>query len=259
MSMWGTLAKVAIGYAAAKGIDHLARNKGLGAISGGAQIPSGKANADPIPGTEGMQAMLSQMAGGMAGMQDMVTKFASQSGLDLSAFTGGSGGSGQGGLLSGDAGGAAGMAGVLSALGGAAAMGSKNVGGLLDQFAQAAPPEAEDNAALLLRAMIQAAKSDGSIDPAEQEKILEMLGDDADESDMQFVRDQLNAEVDIDGLAAATPAGMQMQVYSMSLMSIRVDTQPEAQYLDNLAKALGLNQQAVNALHMQMGVQPLYS
>lgn len=252
MSMWGTLAKVAIGYAAAKGIDHLSRGGGFAGLTGGAQIPSGKANAEPIPGTEGMQAMLSQMAGGMAGMQDMVTKFASQSGLDLSGFT--TGGE-KGGLLSGDPGGA-GMAGILSALGGAAAMGGKNLGGLLDQFAQAAPPEAEDSAALLLRAMIQAAKADGAIDTAEQEKILDMLGEDGD---MQFVREQLGAEVDIDSLAAATPEGMQMQVYSMSLMSIRVDTQPEAQYLDNLAKALGLNQQTVNALHMQMGVRPLYS
>jgi len=70
---------------------------------------------------------------------------------------------------------------------------------------------------------------------------------------------QIEAPVDPDALAADTPEGMQMQVYSMSLMSIRVDTDAEAQYLDSLAKALGFNQQQVNALHMQTGVKPLYS
>jgi uncharacterized membrane protein YebE (DUF533 family) len=42
-------------------------------------------------------------------------------------------------------------------------------------------------------------------------------------------------------------------------MAIRLDTQPEAQYLDALARAMELDQPTVNALHMQMGVQPLYS
>jgi uncharacterized membrane protein YebE (DUF533 family) len=87
---------------------------------------------------------------------------------------------------------------------------------------------------------------------------MDTVGDDADADDIAFVRDQLAAPVDIDGLAADTPEALKAQVYSMSLMSIRVDTQGEAQYLDALAKALGLNQQVVNALHMQMGVQPLY-
>ena len=261
MSMWGTLAKVAIGYAAARGVSHLTQGKGLGGLSGGAQIKSDAAQADPIPGTEGMQAMLSQMTGGMAGMQDMIGKFAAQSGLDLSALTGGAAGGAKGGVLSGtsDGGGGAGMAGVLAAMGGAATTGGKNVSGLLDQFTQTAPPGAEDSAAHLLRAMIQAAKADGAIDPAEQEKILETVGEDADPADMAFVKDQLAAPMDIDGLAAGTPEGQQMQVYSMSLMSIRVDTAAEAQYLDTLAKGLGLNQQTVNALHLQMGVQPLYS
>jgi uncharacterized membrane protein YebE (DUF533 family) len=42
-------------------------------------------------------------------------------------------------------------------------------------------------------------------------------------------------------------------------MAIRLDTQPEAEYLDALARAMDLDQPTVNALHMQMGVQPLYS
>ena len=65
--------------------------------------------------------------------------------------------------------------------------------------------------------------------------------------------------VDIGALAKDTPEPLKMQVYSMSLMPIRLDTRAEADYLDELARALGLNQQTVNALHLQMGVQPLYA
>jgi uncharacterized membrane protein YebE (DUF533 family) len=41
-------------------------------------------------------------------------------------------------------------------------------------------------------------------------------------------------------------------------MTIRVDTEAEAAYLDTLARAMGLDQPTVNNLHMQMGLQPLY-
>ena len=140
-------------------------------------------------------------------------------------------------------------------------MGGKNMGGMLDQFANsgAAAPQAEETAALMLRAMIQAAKCDGGIDEAERAKILETVGDDADADDIAFVQDQLAAPVDVDALAADTPAPLRTQVYSASLMAIRLDTQPEAQYLDALARAMEIDQPTVNALHMQMGVQPLYS
>ena len=50
-----------------------------------------------------------------------------------------------------------------------------------------------------------------------------------------------------------------MQVYSAALMTITVDTDEEAEFLDRLAKAMNLPETTVNALHMQMGLQPLYS
>ncbi|QBF31606.1 tellurite resistance TerB family protein [Thalassococcus sp. S3] len=264
MGLMGTLAKVAIGYAAARGVDHLSGGKGLAGLMGGAQVPSREAQAEQAPGMDQLQQM---MAG--SGLQDMMTKM-SQSGMGglqdmMNAMTGGTTGAGtgtedKGGLLSSVPGGGAGMAGILAAMGGAAAMSGKGVGGLLDQFnTRETAPEAEEAAGLMLRAMIQAAKADGDIDEAEKAKILETLGDDADAEDIAFVQQQLAAPVDVEALAADTPAAQAMQVYSMSLMSIRVDTAAEAQYLDSLAKALGLNQQTVNALHVQMGVQPLYS
>ena len=258
MSLMGTLAKLAIGYAAARGVDKMSGGQGLGALFGGAQIAPGEAAADQAPGLGNMQEMMARMAGGagLGNIQDMVSKLAGQGGLDLGALMGGDAG-GKGGLLSGGGGGA-GMAGMLAALGGAAAAGGQGAGALLNQFSPPdTAPEAEDAAGLMLRAMIQAAKADGEIDANERKKIMELVGDDADAADIAFVRDQLGAPVDVDALAADTPEAMKMQVYSMSLMSIRVDTEGEAKYLDALARALGLDQQTVNALHVQMGVKPL--
>jgi uncharacterized membrane protein YebE (DUF533 family) len=265
MSLLGTLAKVAVGYAAARGVDQMGGMQGLAGLFGGAQIPAGEAQTETAPGMGNMQDMIAQMTGGagLGGLQDMVTKMASQNGFDLSALMGGGApapAGEKGGLLSSASEGGAGMAGVLAALGGVAAMNGKGAGALLDQFSTVAPaPQAEEAAGLMLRAMIQAAKADGEIDKAEQAKIMETVGDDADAEDIAFIKAQLAAPVDVKKLAADTPDMQKTQVYSMSLMSIRVDTKGEAQYLDSLAKALGLNQQTVNALHMQMGVQPLYA
>ncbi|MDA7430598.1 DUF533 domain-containing protein [Primorskyibacter aestuariivivens] len=282
MGLMGTLAKVAMGYAAARGVDHLSKNGGLGGLLGGAQVPSGEAAAPQseaakamgqMPGLDQLQGMMGQMqeqgAVGMGNMQEMMSKVmggaGGAGGMDLQSMLGGLMGGGQqqdggegGGLLSGAGG--AGLAGLLAMAGGAAAASGQGVGGLLDQFKTAdTAPEAEEAAGLMLRAMIQAAKADGDIDEAEKAKILETLGEDADAGDIAFVQAQLAAPVDVQALAAATPEAQKMQVYSMSLMSIRVDTEAEAAYLDQLAGALGLDQQTVNMLHMQMGVQPLYS
>lgn len=280
MSLMGTLAKLAIGYAAARGVDKMSGGDGIGSLFGGAKVAPGEAQADQAPGIGNMQDMMAQMGGGagmggvqdmiaqmtkgggMGNMQDMITNMASQAGFDLSALTGGGTGE-KGGLLSGAAEGGAGagtgLAGILAALGGAAAASGKGAGDMIDQFnTPQTAPQAEEAAGLMLRAMIQAAKADGEIDPAEQAKIMETLGEGADAEDIAFVRAQLAAPVDIEGLAADTPAPLKAQVYSMSLMSIRLDHQSEADYLDGLARAMGLNQQVVNALHLQMGVQPLY-
>lgn len=264
MSLMGTLAKVAIGYATARGVDSLSGGKGLGGLMGGAQVPGDNPMAQ-------IQAQLGQMMGGAGGganpMAGIMDKLQS-GGLDLSSLMGGgaSAPSGdKGGLLSqlggGSSGGGAGLAGILAAAGGMAAMGGKNMGGLMDQFAAsgASAPQAEETAALMLRAMIQTAKADGGIDEAERAKILETVGDDADAEDIAFVQAQLAAPVDVASLAKDTPDALRAQVYGASLMTIRLDSQAEAQYLHELAQAMGLDQPIVNTLHMQMGVQPLYS
>ncbi|HCT34276.1 MAG TPA: DUF533 domain-containing protein, partial [Sulfitobacter sp.] len=116
----------------------------------------------------------------------------------------------------------------------------------------------EATAALMIAAMIQAAKSDGTFDETEREKLLNHLGDvDADEA--AFVQGQMEAPVDVDALVAQTPDGMGPQIYAMSLLAIDLDTQEEAQYLHKLASAYEMQPAAVNEIHAQMGVPSLYT
>lgn len=116
--------------------------------------------------------------------------------------------------------------------------------------------EQEVAAALLLRAMIQAAKSDGRIDQAEQKRLMENLGQ-ATPEEMAFVKQELAAPIDIRGLCAQVPDGLQAQVYTMSLMSIDLDSRAEGQYLVSLAEGLGLNREEVAAIHDQVGAPSL--
>ncbi|QFS82473.1 DUF533 domain-containing protein [Roseivivax sp. THAF197b] len=268
MGLMKTLTKVAIGYAAARGVDRLSSGKGLsGLIGGGAQLkgdhPATRTGSDM---TQQMQSGMTQAASPMQGILENMKS----AGFDLSsmlgggATAGGTGGAEPGashkGLLSSmPSASGGGLAGMLAAAGGAAAMGGKGAGQLIDQFnTEQTAPELEKTAGLMLRAMIQAAKADGKIDEEEKAKILELVGDDATEEDLAFVRTQLAAPIDIKALAADTPDSQKMPVYSASLMTIRVDTDEEAEYLDQLAKALGLDEPTVNALHIQMGNRPLY-
>ncbi|SIS93921.1 Uncharacterized membrane protein YebE, DUF533 family [Roseivivax lentus] len=267
MGLMKTLTKIAIGYAAARGVDRLSSGKGLsGLIGGGAQLkgdhPATRAGSDM---SQQVQSGMTQAASPMQGILENMKN----AGFDLSSMMGGgamaSGGTAapggsQKGLLSAmpSAGGGS-LAGILAAAGGAAAMGGKGAGQLIDQFnTEKTAPELEKSAGLMLRAMIQAAKADGKIDDEEKAKILELVGDDATEEDLAFVKAELEAPIDIKALAAATPEAQKMPVYSASLMTIRVDTDEEAEYLDQLAKALGLDEPTVNALHLQMGNRPLY-
>ncbi|MEN9059895.1 DUF533 domain-containing protein [Ponticoccus litoralis] len=288
MGLMGTLAKMAIGYAAARGVDRMSGGQGLGALLGGGAQIKGKEPASRMQAQMG-QAMSGQGIGDtggtggsnpMAGMMEMLQKGGlgamgagsggnplaammqqlQSGGMDPSALRGSTGNPG-GGLLSQLGGGGTGLAGMFAAPGGAAATAQgQGASAMADSLAQTpVAPEMEKAAALMLRAMIQAAKADGEIDASERAKILETVGADADAADKAFIEEQLAAPVDPEALAADTPEAQRMQVYSASLMTIRVDTQAEAKHLDRLARAMALDEGTVNALHMQMGMQPLYS
>ncbi|RCW77092.1 tellurite resistance TerB family protein [Paracoccus lutimaris] len=119
-------------------------------------------------------------------------------------------------------------------------------------------PEQNALAGLMLKAMIQAAKSDGEIDEKEKAKLMSEFGD-LDEDERAFIRDQMSAPVDAAALAREVPEGYGPQIYLMSLMAIEFDNRKEAEYLHALAENLGLDKATVNGIHDKVGVINLYA
>ncbi|MBC9246860.1 tellurite resistance TerB family protein [Paracoccus sp. 11-3] len=203
--------------------------------------------------------------GGSGGLGDLLGQLSGGAKQSRTGSASGSGGLGDllGGLLGGAAGGAA--------AGGLARKGSQDsndasFGELFNDAVSnngepeiAPTPEQNAVAGLMLKAMIQAAKSDGKIDDAEKQRLLGHLGDELDEDERNFIREQMAAPVDAQALAREVPSGLEAQVYLMSLLAIDLDSQAEAQYLNDLAKALGVDQGTVNQIHNEAGVKPLYS
>jgi uncharacterized membrane protein YebE (DUF533 family) len=217
--------------------------KQLGGAKGGAGGAGG-----------GLGDLLEQLGGAKAGRSG-----GAGGGLgDVIGQLGQGGGGGLGDLLGGILGGAAG--GAMTQRGA-----TKGFGDLLNEALgnggepQAAPSAQQEAAAgLMLRAMIQAAKSDGRIDENEKKKLMDNLGD-ATPAEQNFVRKELQAPIDIPGLCAQVPDGLGAQVYAMSVMAIDLDSQTEARYLNDLAQGLGLGRDDVNQIHAHFGVPPLYS
>ena len=108
------------------------------------------------------------------------------------------------------------------------------------------PPQAAAQADLslaLLRAMIAAAKADGHIDAAEQQKIFGEL----DEAGLgleakAFVIDEMRKPLNIDAIVAdATTPERAIELYTASVLAIDVDDPSEQAYLAMLAARLKLD------------------
>ncbi|MFN3277067.1 MAG: tellurite resistance TerB family protein [Paracoccus hibiscisoli] len=277
MSLMKSLTKVAAGVMLAKGIGGMMNNQQRGGTSGqgiGGQGTGGQRAGggllDNLLGNNtgsGAGGSLNQMLGRALGGGAGGTGGSLGGLLDKLGGSQGSTGGGLGGMLGGLLGGAAagGAVGQLARKD-SQAQNQASFGSLFDDALshdgepEVAPtPEQNAMAGLMLRAMIQAAKSDGHVDDAERQRLLGHLGDDLDEDERQFIRDQMAAPVDAAGLARDVPEGMERQVYLMSLLAIDFDSEAEARYLNDLAGGLKLDRATVNDIHREAGVMPLYN
>ena len=120
-----------------------------------------------------------------------------------------------------------------------------------------ATPSQEEQAKTLLKAMINAAKSDGQIDADEQAKIVKHIGEVTAE-ELEFVKSEMASPLDLEGVIASA-SGIESEVYLSSLMTINLDSKEEALYLDKLAKGLNISEEEVDAFHTKLGVPKLYS
>ncbi|MDP5217949.1 DUF533 domain-containing protein [Ruegeria sp. 2205SS24-7] len=231
MSFMKTLASVAVGFAAAKGME---KYQQMGGMAGLQNMFSG---AQGQMGSDQISAMAEKF--GLGGATEQIQNM-------LNQFTGAGA---QGAAM-------AGLGGLMSSMQGAALSGGKQSADMMSAMFRGTPAETamEEQAKLMLRAMIQAAKADGEIDDAERQVILDALGDDISDEERAFVQEQLAAPLDIVGLAQAAQGAAATQVYATSLAVMRIDTGAEAQYLNMLAQSLGLSDAARRQIHAQMGV-----
>lgn len=100
----------------------------------------------------------------------------------------------------------------------------------------------QDTALLLVRAMIAAAHADGQVDEQERAAILKQLDEQGfGEEERRFVTEELDHPRALDDILPADMSPeLREQLYSASLLAIEVDSQAERDYLDKLARRLGL-------------------
>lgn len=130
--------------------------------------------------------------------------------------------------------------------------------GLLEPENDRQRDELENNAGLVLKAMISAAKSDGEIDPQEIQRILGKLQvKGLDEKTKQYLTAEMRKPLDLEGLCAAAAGQQELaaQMYAASLMAIEVDTPAERNYMGQLAQGLGLTRGTIQRLETMVGVQ----
>ncbi|MEM7073934.1 MAG: DUF533 domain-containing protein [Pseudomonadota bacterium] len=235
MSFVRALAAVAVGFAAAKGME---KYKKMGGMAGMQDALKGAGDSD-------MAQHLGQLADqfGIPGGSKAVHGFLGQMGNATAGAT-------EMGM--------AGLGSLMNSMQGASQAGTHQSAQMMEaMFGNTPAADAmEQQAKLMIRAMIQAAKSDGQIDAEEQAAIIGRLGD-IDDEERAFVEAELKAPIDVAGLARDAGEIGREQVYSTSAAAIRLDSAAEAAYLHQLATALGLSDAQRDAIHDRMGLPRL--
>jgi uncharacterized membrane protein YebE (DUF533 family) len=116
--------------------------------------------------------------------------------------------------------------------------------------------ELEQTATLVLKGMINAAKSDGQMGNKEIQKIIGRIKKDNDDNNLQqLLLDEMQKPLDLDGLVNAIPnEAVAAQVYAASLFAIEVDTPAEREYLAQFVQRTGLDAGVAQQLQNAVGV-----
>lgn len=116
----------------------------------------------------------------------------------------------------------------------------------------------EDDASIIVKAMINAAKADGKIDDAEVQRIIGKLEKGGlTEEEKQFFVSEARKPLDLESVirSAGNEPEMAAEIYAASLLAIEVDTKAERAYMQQLAQGLGLPDQAASYIESALGVQ----
>jgi len=115
----------------------------------------------------------------------------------------------------------------------------------------------EQDAEVIVKAMINAAKADGQIDRTEVEKIVGRLEKDGlTAEEKEFFTAEAAKPLDINAVIASARRDPEMaaQIYAASLLAIEVDTRAEEQYLEQLGTGLGLQSRVIDHIESTLGV-----
>ena len=236
-------------------------SSGAGGLLGGilGAVQGGLGQVAQSPGQAGgLGALVCSLLGGgkgavqggmLAVLASVAMKALSSAGEGAQAIPGQQGG-GIGGMLGAALGGDKGAGNSGSWSGGDVPIGMRAPQNSAEQEAL------ESTAQLVLKGMINAAKSDGQISPDEMQRIVSKLQESgADQGMQQWVLQQMQQPLDIDAFAAEIPnQEVAAQVYAASLLAIEVDTEAERQYLQQLAQAAQLHPLVVGQIHQTLGV-----
>ncbi|MFC1831828.1 tellurite resistance TerB family protein [Thermodesulfobacteriota bacterium] len=115
----------------------------------------------------------------------------------------------------------------------------------------------QQDAEIIVKAMINAAKADNRIDETEIEKIVGKLEQDGlTEAEKSFFMQEAKKPMDLDGVirSAGGKPELAAQIYAASLLAIEVDTSAEKRYMQELANGLGLNSQVTGNIEGFLGM-----
>jgi uncharacterized membrane protein YebE (DUF533 family) len=116
--------------------------------------------------------------------------------------------------------------------------------------------EVQSLAELTVKAMLNAAKADQTVDKEELRRILGKASEDSlTQEEQDFISRELEKPMDTAGLIRAVPnQQVAAQIYAASLLAIEVDTDAERNYLRELASGLDLDDAVTSQLHSALGV-----
>lgn len=130
--------------------------------------------------------------------------------------------------------------------------------GLVEPQNEAERRELEQRTELVLRAMINAAKSDGQIDQAEIQRLLGKLTEVGAEAEARnWLAGELQKPMETEALLAAARNRPELgvEIYAASLLAVEVDTPAEKTYLEQLGQGLGLPLEATQRIEQMVGLR----
>lgn len=123
---------------------------------------------------------------------------------------------------------------------------------------KAAEPPMDEQAKVLVRAMLNATRADGRMDRDEEQRILKMLGEPTTVV-VEFIRGEFEKPaVPVRDFAWSVPLGLEEKAYAVSVGAILLDDRTESEYLKELSHGLRLSGETCVAIHRRYGAPVIH-